>query len=78
MDYVADAFGIRPLWSKGGQETGTFIADGPMGVRVELKPGTFFVQEGVGGHDERPEAQDGGGVHKLVLVEAEQVFGITE
>jgi len=54
------------------------ITQGYMRLAVVLKPGTFFVQEGVGGHDERPEAQDGGGVHKLVLVEAEQVFGITE
>lgn len=29
-------------------------------------------------YDQRPEAQDGGGVHDLVLVEAEQVFGVAK
>jgi len=54
------------------------IAEGDVATTLAVQPGTLFIQESVNGHNERPETQDGGGIHELVLVETQQVFGITE
>src|SRR3989304_352243 len=54
------------------------VTESDMGVLLMVQSGTLLVKERVSGHDERPEAQDGGGLHELVLVETKQVFGIAE
>jgi hypothetical protein len=56
----------------------TCIPQCNMGLLSIPQAGTFLVKERVGGHDERPKTNDSGGRHQLVLVQAQQVFGIAE
>lgn len=54
------------------------ITERDMPVAFITQASAFLVKEGISGHDEGPETQDGGGIHELVVVETEQVFGIAE
>src|SRR3989304_516769 len=49
-----------------------------MDVLLTLQAVTLFIQENVSSHNERPKAQDSGGIHELVVVKTQQVFGVAE
>jgi hypothetical protein len=52
------------------------ITNGGMGLAQALQPVTFSIKEEVSNHNQRPEALDSQGVHQLVVVEAEEFFGV--
>lgn len=54
------------------------LTEGDVGASLPVQPGMLLVKEGVRCHDKRPKANDRGGIHKLVVVETKQVFGIAE
>ena len=54
------------------------IAEGNMRLPFISQASTLLIQKEISGHNKHPETNNGGGLHQLILVEAQQVFSITE
>src|SRR5260370_3770583 len=49
-----------------------------MALLLSAQKGSLVVEEDISGHDQSPEANNGGSGHELIMVDAKHVFGVLE
>ncbi len=54
------------------------LADGDMTLLLQGQPCPLLLDKRIGGEDQGPEAHNGRGRHELVLIQAEQIFGVAK
>src|SRR5438034_658267 len=54
------------------------FSNGDRTLPLDLQAMLLFLQEYIGHHRQGPEAQDGGGAHHLIVIQAEFLFAIAE
>lgn len=52
------------------------FSNGDRALPLDLQAVLLFLQEDISQHGQRPEAQDGGGAHHLIVIQAEFLFAI--